>query len=137
MCPVNGNRLAPYYMGPKHTSELWVYISTPLPNPSGNTGVMLCMLYVCLVLFSSFLIFNIVLNQYVNNLEMILETLCQILSNDFKQLYIIYSALADPTDIVMPKHWLVAPPKMSKCESNRPFTYSKTHKNFIKIGPAV
>ena len=38
--PVNGNRLAPYYMGPKHTGELWVYIGTPLPNPSGNTGVM-------------------------------------------------------------------------------------------------
>ena len=34
-----GNRLALYYMGPKHTGELWVYISTPLPNPSGNTGV--------------------------------------------------------------------------------------------------
>ena len=27
----------------KHTGELWVYIGTPLPNPSGNTGVMLCM----------------------------------------------------------------------------------------------
>ena len=26
----------------KHTGELWVYISTPLPNPSGNTGVMVC-----------------------------------------------------------------------------------------------
>ena len=38
----NGNRLAPYYMGPKHTGELWVYIGTPLPNPSGNTGVMVC-----------------------------------------------------------------------------------------------
>ena len=29
-------------MGPKHTGELWVYIGTPLPNPSGNTGVMVC-----------------------------------------------------------------------------------------------
>ena len=37
--PVNGNRLAPYYNGPKHTGELWVYIGTPLPNPPGNTGV--------------------------------------------------------------------------------------------------
>ena len=29
-------------MGPKHTGdgELWVYIGTPLPNPSGNTGAM-------------------------------------------------------------------------------------------------
>ena len=24
------------------TVELWVYIGTPLPNPSGNTGVMVC-----------------------------------------------------------------------------------------------
>ena len=24
----------------KHTGEPWVYIGTPLPNPSGNTGVM-------------------------------------------------------------------------------------------------
>ena len=29
-------------MGPKYTGELWVYIGTPLPNPSGNTGVMVC-----------------------------------------------------------------------------------------------
>ena len=41
LCPVNG--LAPYYMGPKHAGELWVYIGTPHPNPEGNTGVMLCM----------------------------------------------------------------------------------------------
>ena len=26
----------------KHTGELWVYFGTPLPNPSGNTGVMVC-----------------------------------------------------------------------------------------------
>ena len=26
----------------KHTGEPWVYIGTPLPNPSGNTGVMVC-----------------------------------------------------------------------------------------------
>ena len=26
----------------KRTGELWVYISTPLPNPSGNKGVMVC-----------------------------------------------------------------------------------------------
>ena len=24
----------------KHTGELWVYSDRPLPNPSGNTGVM-------------------------------------------------------------------------------------------------
>ena len=28
----------------KHTGELWLYIGTPLPNPSGNTGVMVCLL---------------------------------------------------------------------------------------------
>ena len=27
----------------KHTGEPWVYIGTPLPNPSGNRGVMVCM----------------------------------------------------------------------------------------------
>ena len=43
--PFNGNRLAPYYMGPKHTGKLWVYIGTPLPNRSGNTGVMVCACY--------------------------------------------------------------------------------------------
>ena len=43
MCRLNSNRLVPYYMGLKHTGELWVYIGTPLPNPSGNTGVMVCM----------------------------------------------------------------------------------------------
>ena len=32
-----------YYMGPKHTGELWVYNGTPLPNPLGNTGIMVCM----------------------------------------------------------------------------------------------
>ena len=31
----------------KHTGEPWVYIGTPLPNPSGNTGVMVGM-YVCM-----------------------------------------------------------------------------------------
>ena len=30
-------------MGPKRTGELWVYIGTPLPNPSGTTGVMVRM----------------------------------------------------------------------------------------------
>ena len=28
----------------KHTGELWVYIGAPLPNPSGNTGVMVCVM---------------------------------------------------------------------------------------------
>ena len=41
-------------MGPKHTGELWVYIGTPLPNPSGNTGVMLCMYVVELYRFVYF-----------------------------------------------------------------------------------
>ena len=36
-------------MGPKHTGELWVYIVTPLPNPSGNTGVMVCVDLFCTV----------------------------------------------------------------------------------------
>ena len=27
---------------PKHTGELWVYIGTPLPNSTGNTGVTVC-----------------------------------------------------------------------------------------------
>ena len=35
-------------MGPKHTGELWVYIGTPLPNLSGNTGVIVC--YVCVMM---------------------------------------------------------------------------------------
>ena len=39
---LNGNRVAPYYLGPKFTGELWGYIGTPLPNPSGNTGVIVC-----------------------------------------------------------------------------------------------
>ena len=26
----------------KHTGEPWVYNGTPLPNPPGNTGVMVC-----------------------------------------------------------------------------------------------
>ena len=30
LCPVNGNKLAPNCMGPKHTGGLWVYIGTPL-----------------------------------------------------------------------------------------------------------
>ena len=56
----NGNRLAIYYMGEKYTSEPWVYNSTPLPNPSGNTGVMLCMcMYLTfLILEYSFLKFK-------------------------------------------------------------------------------
>ena len=27
---------------PKHTGALRVYIGTPLPNPLGNTGVIVC-----------------------------------------------------------------------------------------------
>ena len=30
----------------KHTSEPLVYIDTPLPNSSGNTGVMVCVVMV-------------------------------------------------------------------------------------------
>ena len=40
----------PYYMGPKHTGELWVYIGTPLCNLLGNTGIMIC--YELNILFS-------------------------------------------------------------------------------------
>ena len=49
LCPVNGNRLA--YMGPKRTGELLVYIGTPLPNPSGNTGVMVCVIIISKLVF--------------------------------------------------------------------------------------
>ena len=44
-------------MGPKHTGELWVYIGTPLANPSGNTGVMVCM---CIVINKAQNIFHYV-----------------------------------------------------------------------------
>ena len=33
---------SPIKLDLKHTSKLWAYVSTPLPNPSGNTGVMVC-----------------------------------------------------------------------------------------------
>ena len=50
-------------MGPKHTSELWVYISTPLPNPSGNTSK-----YVVLhIMAISFLISQHILQIYTQN----------------------------------------------------------------------
>ena len=38
----------------KHTGEPWVYIGTPLPNPSGNTGVMVCIFYEILSSSSAF-----------------------------------------------------------------------------------
>ena len=56
----NKNKLAPYYMGPKHTGELWVYIGTPLPNPSGNTGVMVCVFY----FFITGMCVSCILNRY-------------------------------------------------------------------------
>ena len=31
----------------KHTGELWVYIGTPLPNSSGNTGEMVMLYPIC------------------------------------------------------------------------------------------
>ena len=40
-------------MGPKHVGGLWVYIGAPLPNPSGNTGVMVC-LFVFLFILSEY-----------------------------------------------------------------------------------
>ena len=42
----------------KHTGELWMYIGATLPNPSGNTGVMVWMMvwnilyYLCFPQFS-------------------------------------------------------------------------------------
>ena len=48
----------------KHTGELWVYIGTPLPNPSGNTGVMVCM-YVYKVLVTLFLLFLFVKTMWL------------------------------------------------------------------------
>ena len=32
----------PITWDPKHTGELWVHIGAAQPNPSGNTGVMVC-----------------------------------------------------------------------------------------------
>ena len=44
MSPVDGNRLDLYYMGLQNIpANYGCILVTPLPNPSGNTGVMVCM----------------------------------------------------------------------------------------------